>query len=236
VRSSVDRIVSLDPLQDAAKHIVDSFETITELDGGLGEDNKTVFTTTWRLDYDSRRVHFLKSRVDNGQQADVVMQWMVRMSHRREQARVAKEVFKKARNTRMYGDIDIEKDMLFIATAENDESDEPYLRLFAHKEDADLWIMLSKLDGKADALRLLSVEPIKPREARAQFFEREKTPTVINSARESSLKLQHDLFLLILDVKRGEAAMKDLKAIRASEEQTKRVWNNILGESKSPDL
>ena len=42
----------------------------------------------------------------------------------------------------MYGDIDIEKDMLFIVTAENDESDEPYLRLFAHKEDADLWITL----------------------------------------------------------------------------------------------
>jgi hypothetical protein len=145
----------------------DTFETITELDGGLGEDNKTIFTTTWRLDYDGRRVHFLKSRVDNGQQVDVVMQWMVRMSHRREQARVAKEVFKKARNTRMYGDIDIEKDILFIATAENDESDEPYLRLFAHKEDADLWVMLSKLDGETEQLRLLSVEPIEPREARS---------------------------------------------------------------------
>ena len=35
----------------------DTFETITELDGGLGEDNKTVYTTTWRLDYDGRRVH-----------------------------------------------------------------------------------------------------------------------------------------------------------------------------------
>ena len=209
----------------------DTFETITELDGGLGEDNKTVYTTTWRLDYDGKRVHFLKSRVDNGQQVDVVMQWMVRMSHRREQARVAKEVFKKARNTRMYGDIDIEKDILFIATAENDESDEPYLRLFAHKEDADLWIMLSKLDGEAEALRLVSVEPIKPREARAQFFEREKTPTVINSARESSLKAQHDLFLLVLEVKRGEAAKKDLKAIGVSEEQTKRAWNSIIGEN-----
>jgi len=81
------------------------------------------------------------------------MQWMVRMSHRREQARVAKEVFKKARNTRMYGDI--EKDMLFIATAENDESDEEYLRLFAHKEDADIWTMLSKLDGETPRLRRL---------------------------------------------------------------------------------
>ena len=49
----------------------DTFETITELDGGLGEDNKTVYTTTWRLDYDGRRVHFLKSKVDNGQQVDV---------------------------------------------------------------------------------------------------------------------------------------------------------------------
>ena len=206
----------------------DTFETITELDGGLGGDNKTVFTTTWRLNYDDRRVHFMKSKVDNGQQVDVVMQWKVRMSHRREQARVAKEVFKKARNTRMYGDI--EKDMLFIATAENDESDEPYLRLFAHKEDADLWIMLSKLDGEAAQLRLLSVEPIKPREARAQFFEREKTPTVINHARECSLKAQHDLFLLVLDVKRGEAARKDLKTIGATEEQTKWVWNSIIGE------
>jgi hypothetical protein len=130
----------------------------------------------------------------------------------------------------MYGDIDIKKDMLFLATAENDESDEPYLRLFAHKEDADLWIMLSKLDGEADALRLLSIEPIKPREARAQFFEREKTPTVINSARESSLKVQHDLFLLVLEMKRGEAAKKDLKAIGATKEQTKRVWNSITGE------
>ena len=44
----------------------DTFETITELDGGLGEDNKTVYTTTWRLDYDGARVHFLKSKVDNG--------------------------------------------------------------------------------------------------------------------------------------------------------------------------
>ena len=206
----------------------DTFETITEVDGGLGEDNKTVFTTTWQLDYEGKRVHFLKSRVDNGQQVEVVMQWMLKMSHRREQARVAKEVFRKARNTRMYGDIDIENDMLFLATAENDESDEPYLRLFAHKEDADLWIMLSQLDGEADALRLVSIEPIKPREARAQFFEREKTPTVINSARESSLKVQHDLFLLILEMKRGEAAKKDLGTIGATEEQTKRVWNRII--------
>ncbi len=208
----------------------DTFKTITEVDGGLGEDNKTVFTTTWRLDYDGKRVHFLKSRVDNGQQVEVVMQWMVKMSHRREQARVAKEVFKKARNTRMYGDIDIEMDMVFLATAENDESDEPYLRLFAHKEDADLWIMLSQLDGEAEALRLVSIEPIKPREARARFFEREKTPTVINSARESSLKVQHDLFLLVLEMKRGEAAKKDLKTIGATEEQTNRVWNSIYGE------
>jgi hypothetical protein len=215
-------------ITDIKSSKADTFETITEVDGGLGGDNKTVFTTTWRLDYDGRRVHFLKSRMDNGQQVDVVMQWMVRMSHRREQARVAKEVFRKARNTRMYGDI--EKDMLFLAIAESDESDEPYLRLFAHKEDADLWIMLSKLDGEAEALRLVSVEPIKPREARAQFFEREKTPTVINSARESSLKVQHDLFLLVLDVKRGEAAKKDLKAIGATEEQTNRVWKNIIGE------
>jgi hypothetical protein len=35
---------------------------LTELDGGLSEDNKTVYTTTWRLDYDGRRVHFLKSK------------------------------------------------------------------------------------------------------------------------------------------------------------------------------
>ena len=76
----------------------------------------------------------------------------------------------------MYGEIGIEKDILFIATAENDESDEEYLRLFAHKEDADLWVMLSKLDGETESLRLVSVEPIIPREARAQFFEREKTP------------------------------------------------------------
>jgi len=72
------------------------------------------------------------------------MQWMVRRSHCREQVRVAKQVFKKARNTRMYGDI--EKDMLFLATAKSDESDEEQLRLFAHKEDADLWVMLSELD------------------------------------------------------------------------------------------
>lgn len=90
--------------------------------------------------------------------------------------------------------------------------------------------MLSKLDGEAAQLRLASIEPIKPREARAQFFEREKTPTVINSARESSLKAQHDLFLLVLDVKRGEAAKKDLKASGATEEQTKKVWNSIIGE------
>ncbi len=56
----------------------------------------------------------------------------------------------------MYGDIDIEKDMHFIATAESDESDEEYLRLFAHKEDADLWVMLSKLDGETPPLRLVS--------------------------------------------------------------------------------
>ncbi len=84
----------------------------------------------------------------------------------------------------MYGEIDIEKDILFIATAENDESDEEYLRLFAHKEDADLWVMLSKPAEEAESLRLVSVEPITPHEARAQFFEREKTLTVINSTRE----------------------------------------------------
>lgn len=126
----------------------------------------------------------------------------------------------------MYGEIDIEKDMVFIAAAENDEE---YLQLFAHKEDADLWVMLSKLDRETLPLRLVSVEPIEPHEARAQFFEREKTPTVINSARESSLKVQHDLFLLVLEVKQGEAAKKDLKAIGATEEQTKRVWNSIIG-------
>jgi hypothetical protein len=130
----------------------------------------------------------------------------------------------------MYGNIDIEKDMLFLAIAENDESDEEYLRLFAHKEDADLWIMLSKLDGEADVLKLVSVKPIKPRAARAQFFEREKTPTVTNSAKESSLKVQHELFLLVLEMKRGETAKKDLKAIGASEAQTKRLWNNIIKE------
>ncbi len=84
----------------------------------------------------------------------------------------------------MYGEIDIEKDMFFVTTAGNDESDEEYLRLFAHKEDADLRVMLSKIDGETECLRLVSVEPIEPREARAQFFGREKTPTVINSARE----------------------------------------------------
>jgi hypothetical protein len=47
-----------------------------------------------------------------------------------EQARVAKQVFKRARNARMHGDIDIEKDMLFLATAESDESVEEYLCLF----------------------------------------------------------------------------------------------------------
>ena len=76
----------------------------------------------------------------------------------------------------------------------------------------------------------MRVEPIKPREVRAQFFEREKTPTVINSARESSLKAQHDLFLLVMEMKRGEAAKKKLKAIGATAEQTKRVWNSIIGE------
>ena len=75
VRLSISKIKSSE---------ADTFETITELDGGLGEDNETVFTTKWRLDYDGRRVHFLKSKADNGQQVDVVMQWMVRMSHRRE--------------------------------------------------------------------------------------------------------------------------------------------------------
>lgn len=43
--------------------------------------------------------------------------------------------------------------------------------------------------------------------------------------------VRHDLFLLVLDMKRGEAAKKNLKAIGATEEQTKRVWNNILGEN-----
>jgi len=74
------------------------------------------------------------------------------------------------------------------------------------------------------------VEPIEPRVALSQLFEREKTPTVINSARENSLKVQHELFLLVLDVKRGEGAKKDLKAIGANEKQTKRVWNSIIGE------
>jgi len=68
VRPSIEKIKSSK---------ADTFETITELDGGLGEDNKTVFTTTWRLDYDSRRVHFLKSRVDNGQQVDIVITSLV---------------------------------------------------------------------------------------------------------------------------------------------------------------
>jgi len=162
---SQSRRVVRPSIQEAKSKHPKTFETVTELDGGFAEINKTEFTTTWRLDYDSRRVHFLKSRVDNGQQVDVVMQWMVRMSHRREQARVAKEVFKKVRNTRMYGDI--EKDILFIATAESDESDEEHLLLFAHKEDADLWVMLSKLDGETEPLRLVSVEPIEPRVARA---------------------------------------------------------------------
>jgi hypothetical protein len=35
----------------------------------------------------------------------------------------------------------------------------------------------------------------------------------------------------VLDVNRGEVAKEDLKAIGASEEQTKRVWNNIIGEN-----
>ena len=54
---------------------------------------------------------------------------------------------------------------------------------------------------------------------------------MVNSARESSLKVHHEFVLLVLDVKRGEAAKKDLKAIGASEEQTKRVWNSIIGEN-----
>ena len=68
------------------------------------------------------------------------------------------------------------------------------------------------------------------RHFRYKTFEREKMPTVINSARESSLKVQHDLFLLVLEMKRGEGAKKDLKAIGATEEQTKRMWNSIIGE------
>jgi hypothetical protein len=43
--------------------------------------------------------------------------------------------------------------------------------------------------------------------------------------------VQHDLFLLVLEVKWGEAAKKDLKVIGAPEEQTKRVWNSIIGEN-----
>jgi hypothetical protein len=54
---------------------------------------------------------------------------------------------------------------------------------------------------------------------------------VINSARESSLKAQHDFFLLVLDVKRDEAAKKDFKTVGISEEQTKRGWNTIIGEN-----
>ena len=66
-------------IQEAKSKHPKTFETVTELDGGLGENNKTVFTTTWRLDYDGKRVHFLKSKVDNGQQVDVVMQWKARI-------------------------------------------------------------------------------------------------------------------------------------------------------------
>ncbi len=56
----------------------------------------------------------------------------------------------------------------------------------------------------------------------------------LSSARESSLKVHHELFLFILDVKRGKAAKKDLKAIGANEEQTKRVWNSIPSGNEAP--
>ena len=76
---SQSRCVVRPSIQEAKSKHPKTFETVTELDGGLGENNKTVFTTTWRLDYDGKRVHFLKSKVDNGQQVDVVMQWKARI-------------------------------------------------------------------------------------------------------------------------------------------------------------
>jgi hypothetical protein len=51
----------------------DTFETIAGLDGGLGEDNKIVFTTTWQLYCKNDRVDYIGGMCDNGLQVDAVL-------------------------------------------------------------------------------------------------------------------------------------------------------------------
>lgn len=118
-----------------------------------------------------------------------------------------------------------------VVTA-RDRDGELYETFLYDEEDAELWILLSKLFPDRPELELVSVEMELPRvvgdrlstELRKEGKQGIGIAGMVDRARENSLRLQYDLFQLLWIRDLGKQADELLSRVDIPEEYLKRAW------------
>lgn len=225
------------------------FEVRTEGPGGLGPSKSQTRVSSWRpVRYEDKvEVHFFipESYITQGLVRDPMMPWQVPLNHAVYARRVGVAITGRQRFGRMryYGSWTVDgddKNLVYVAAVRDSEGNELH-RPFAEREDIDLWVRLSSIQGASRALKLVDVWEYSPRSAAKHLIdaggddEDRITPSgVIEMSRENGLKQRHILAVLLRDIARGEAALKALNRIKLPSTQRGRSYKTIFGEKAVP--